>query len=215
MIAGPSFSIIGPSLADARTLLLVPKVRRCTVAALWQLEAKLFAIILSRREDMLAQIKLVWWRDRLHDLAVDRALLPLGEPLLADLAKQLPQSVRLGPLPDAFEAVLAMDSEASAESCAISLAAAMSEAMGDTQLPPSAFRQWAYVRAGQLSPTRALAQYLWRRAAASPSSGAPADHGLKHAMAGLNRWALLIARQQGTLGGPAEAWLMLRLALRI
>lgn len=56
---------------------------RPAVAALWELDAALAAVLAASREPMIARIKLAWWREALERL--DNAP-PPPEPVLAALA---------------------------------------------------------------------------------------------------------------------------------
>lgn len=64
----------------------VPQTRRAALAALWQLDAALGAVLAGGRDPMIRQIKLAWWRESLQRL--DQAD-PPAEPLLKVLAGQV------------------------------------------------------------------------------------------------------------------------------
>ncbi len=87
-----------------------PRASRTEIAALWQLDQRLAAILRARGEVVIAQIKLAWWRDRLGE---DPATWPLGEPLLELLrsGKVPPQGYRA--LVDGWERLLDEDLTAS------------------------------------------------------------------------------------------------------
>src|SRR3954464_873905 len=57
--------------------------RRPALAALWELDASMGAVLAGGREPMISRIKLAWWRDALETL--DRAK-PPAEPVLQSLA---------------------------------------------------------------------------------------------------------------------------------
>ena len=71
-----------------RTLALtyVPAERRPALAALWNLDAALGAVLAGGREPLLSQIKLAWWRDSLARL--DEAP-PPAEPVLQEVARHV------------------------------------------------------------------------------------------------------------------------------
>jgi phytoene synthase len=61
------------------------------VEALWQLDAALAAVLTSRRDPLISQIKLAWWRDALEQLDGGR---PPAEPALEAVAAHvLPRGV--------------------------------------------------------------------------------------------------------------------------
>jgi phytoene synthase len=71
-----------------RTLALsyVAAEKREALRALWRLDTAMGAVLAGGREPMLAQIKLIWWRDSLAKL--DTAL-PPGEPVLQEVAARV------------------------------------------------------------------------------------------------------------------------------
>lgn len=76
----------------ALALTYVPAERRPALAALWQLDAALGAVLAGGREPLISQIKLAWWRDSLAKL--DEAPAP-AEPVLQDVARHvLPRSIK-------------------------------------------------------------------------------------------------------------------------
>ena len=64
----------------------VPARCRPAVAALWQLDAALGAVLAGGREPLISQIKLAWWREALEKL--DNAPAP-SEPVLEAVAEHL------------------------------------------------------------------------------------------------------------------------------
>ena len=82
-----------------------PRAREQTLTLL-ALDARLAAILRTRSEPMIAQLKLAWWRDRLGE---ERETSPSGEPLLARLADWRGETTLLLPLVDGWEALLAED----------------------------------------------------------------------------------------------------------
>jgi 15-cis-phytoene synthase len=101
-----------------RTLALsyVPAEKREALRALWRLDAAMGAVLAGGREPMLAQIKLVWWRDSLTKL--DTAP-PPGEPVLQDLAARvISRSIRgeqLARMEEGWAALLSQDPLTAAE----------------------------------------------------------------------------------------------------
>ncbi|HEY0626845.1 MAG TPA: squalene/phytoene synthase family protein [Allosphingosinicella sp.] len=76
-----------------RTLALsyVPARHRPAIEALWRLDAALGAVLAAGREPMISRIKLVWWRDALVKLDIDKAP---SEPVLQALGERvLPRGV--------------------------------------------------------------------------------------------------------------------------
>jgi phytoene synthase len=73
------------NLDPDRTLALsyVPARKRAAIAALWDLDLALGAVLAGGRDPMLSRIKLAWWREALETL--DRAP-PPAEPVLQALA---------------------------------------------------------------------------------------------------------------------------------
>jgi len=182
-----------PSLVDPRVMLMVPRGERAALAALWKLEARLFAVVAERREVMLAQIKLAWWRERLGQVAGDSVALPRGEPLLAELAQHWSGRPSLAPLADAYEAIMvAQDARALAVAGA-TLATAM--ACGPA---------WGLVRAAQLAGDSDAQAALWKAVLATTISDGP-----RFART-LDRWARLLAKHGGAVSPRAEGWLLLR-----
>lgn len=201
------FSFHAPSLLDRRAMLLVPSAARPAIESLWRLEAKLFDVVVQRRETMLAQIKLAWWRERLVELADDPAVLPRGEPLLAALSQWWTGDHDLAALVDGYEAAMLADTSAAVADAADQLAGAMLPLVA--LIGPSPKPEiWALVRAGQMAAERELAEYAWAEAARRevPGNGA-------RALQTLERWAQLIAKQGGAASPRAEAWLLLRSGL--
>lgn len=90
-------------LAQRLALSYAPRAAREDTLTLLALDNRLGAILRTRGEAIIAQIKLAWWRDRLAD---DRANWPGGEPLLARLAGWSGDTRLLLPLVDGWEALL-------------------------------------------------------------------------------------------------------------
>lgn len=186
---------------------MVPLAERAAMEALWRLEAKLFAIVIQRREVMLAQIKLAWWRDRLGQLAKEPSALPRGEPLLSELAQSWAGNAQVAALVDGYEAAMLAACPADLDDAAEKLVQAMSPLVQSLGAAP-ALKIWAAVRAGQMAPERALAEAAWGNAldCQKPIGGA-------RALRTMERWAQLIARHNGTASPRAEAWLLFRAGL--
>jgi phytoene synthase len=64
----------------------VPAAARARLAALWQLDAALGAVVAGGREPMVSRIKLAWWREALERLGRERAP---AEPVLQALAEHV------------------------------------------------------------------------------------------------------------------------------
>src|SRR5690606_10062975 len=73
--------------------------------ALLALDARLAAILRKRREPMLVQLRLAWWRDMLNSPAADW---PWGDAVL-DLLRRWRDPAGLVPLVDGWESLLAED----------------------------------------------------------------------------------------------------------
>src|SRR3954464_6489401 len=97
----------------------VPVGARRGLAALWEVDAAMGAVLAGGREPMISRIKLAWWRDALETL--DRAK-PPAEPVLQSLAGHvLPGGVAGAELAGMEEgwAVLLSDAPLSADELAI------------------------------------------------------------------------------------------------
>lgn len=205
--------ILGPTLLDPRLALLLPRTSRERAGLLWQLETRLFALVVTRREALLAQVKLAWWREQLERLVNDAGAVPRGEPLLTQLGAAWPDKAALTALPDAYEAAMLAEDEASAIAAGHALGLVMADASAGFAPGAATLRRWGLVRAGQMAADRALAEALWHEAALLDQQEAPGAGSADRALRALERWAGLVARRAGATGGRAEAWLMLRLAL--
>ena len=77
-----------PDLDPERRLALayVPAARRAALAALWDLDVTLGAVLATGSDPMISQIRLAWWREALEKL--DHAG-PPAEPLLQALARHV------------------------------------------------------------------------------------------------------------------------------
>lgn len=184
---------VAPSLLDPRVMLMVPRGERAAMTALWQLETRLFGVVAQRREVVLAQIKLAWWRERLAEVAADAQMLPKGEPLLTELAASWAGRPSLAALADAYEAIMLAEDEAALADAGLGLAAAL-----------DAGPAWGLARAAQLAGDEALQAALWTRAHAATPSSAPAF------VRTLDRWAQLLAKHGGGASMRSEGWLLLR-----
>jgi len=78
---------------------------RAPFRSLFVLDARLGAILRSRREPLTTQLRLAWWRDMLGRPSSEW---PAGEPLLAELAEWR-DPTPLAALAEAWEALLADD----------------------------------------------------------------------------------------------------------
>lgn len=196
-----------PSLLDPRVIVLVPVAARPTIAAMWRLESKLFDVVVQRRETMLAQIKLAWWRERLLQLANDPAALPRGEPLLAELSQLWPGNKDLAAIVDGYEAAMLAAAATDIVDAAEQLANAM-QPLHHLIGPSPKLEIWSLVRAGQMAAERELARHAWAEAAACGATGKGA-----RSLQTLERWAQLVARQDGAASPRSEAWLLFRSGL--
>jgi phytoene synthase len=184
---------VPPSLLDPRVILMVPRGERAALTALWKLEARLFGVVALRREPVLAQIKLAWWRERLDQVANAPDTLPKGEPLLAELALTWGGHTSLAPVAAAYEAImLAKDGDA--------LTAAGTDLAGAM----GAGNAWGLVRAAQLAEDEMLASPIWGRVGSASLTEGP-----RHVRT-LDRWAKLLAKRNGAVSARAEGWLLLR-----
>lgn len=88
------------------TLALAYTPPRCRdgLAIVLALDTRLAGIVRTGREDMLKQIRLAWWRDR---LAEEPEKWPTGEPLLDALRQWPGERVGLAALVDGWEALIA------------------------------------------------------------------------------------------------------------
>ncbi len=186
-------TVINPTALDPRVMLMVPRGERGAATALWKLEARLFGVVAQRRELVLAQIKLAWWRERLYQVATDAGALPKGEPLLAELAAVWGGKTSLAPLSDAYEAIMLADDGNALNAAGIQLAIAMQAGVA-----------WGLGRAAQLGITAELRSAMRHRV----TEAALAKHP-RHVRT-LDRWAQLLARNGGSASARAEGWLLLR-----
>ena len=184
---------VPPSLLDPRVMLMVPRGERDALTSLWKLEARLFGVVAQRREMVLAQIKLAWWRERLDQVAAAPETLPKGEPLLAELAATWAGRASLAPVAEAYEAI--MMSEDSEELALAGAALATSMQAGQS---------WGLARASQLVGSEALAAATWAQVATASMEAAP-----RHVRT-LDRWGKLLAKGAGSALPRAEGWLLLR-----
>jgi phytoene synthase len=95
-----------PELTPPQRLALAyaPARARAEWETLLLLDARLASVVRGAREPVLAQIRLVWWRERLGE---DPAGWPKGEPLLARLADWGAAVAGLSALVDGWEVLLA------------------------------------------------------------------------------------------------------------
>ncbi|WP_226946642.1 squalene/phytoene synthase family protein [Rhizorhabdus phycosphaerae] len=77
-----------PLLADPERMLALSyaaAARKPALAALWQLDERMGAIVAAARDPLIGSMRLVWWRDALADLDDRSARVP-AEPLLQALS---------------------------------------------------------------------------------------------------------------------------------
>ena len=189
----PPDIFIPPSLLDPRVMLMVPRGERAALTALWKLEARLFGVVAQRREVVLAQIKLAWWRERLEQVAVAPATLPKGEPLLAELAATWSGHASLAPVAEAYEAIMLAEDAGALANAGTALGGAM-----------HAGQAWGLVRAALLAGDDELQAAMWAEVAAARLSREP------RFVRTLGRWAQLLAKGHGAVSSRAEGWLLLR-----
>lgn len=91
--------------AQRLALSYAPKRARAAHMALLALDTRLAAILRKRREPMLVQVRLAWWRDMLRSPPRDW---PWGDAVL-DLLRHWRDPAALVPLIDGWEALLAED----------------------------------------------------------------------------------------------------------
>lgn len=91
-------------LEQRLALSYAPRRAREDTLTLLALDNRLGGILRNRGEVIIAQMKLAWWRDRFSE---DPARWPVGEPLLARLARWSGDQRRLLRLVDGWEALLA------------------------------------------------------------------------------------------------------------
>ncbi len=84
-------------------LAYAPAAARADWLTLLALDARLAVIIRQAREPVLAQLRLAWWRDRLHQTIAER---PRGEPLLARLSQWQDGGSALVSLIDGWECLI-------------------------------------------------------------------------------------------------------------
>lgn len=84
-----------------------PAAARAALAAVWRLDSRLAGIVRATTEPLLGEMRLVWWRDALRDLAARPVS---GEPLLEELAALdsagTIAAVRLAPVADGWAELL-------------------------------------------------------------------------------------------------------------
>jgi 15-cis-phytoene synthase len=187
---------VPPSLLDPRVMLMVSRDERAALTSLWKLEARLFGVVAQRREVVLAQIKLAWWRERLAQVAEAPEALPKGEPLLAELAASWGGRASLAPVADAYEAIMLAEDSDSLVSAGRALAMAVQVGAA-----------WGLARAAQLAGDVELQAEIWARAGMTSIAAAP-----RHVRT-LDRWAQLLAKHGGAVSPRAEGWLLLRAGL--
>lgn len=104
MRAEADFQNLSPAARLA--LAYTPKPLRGQLALVLMLDARLAMIVGGGREELLKQVKLAWWRERLLE---DRQLWPVGEPLLAGLGGWARSREPLIALVDGWETLVSHD----------------------------------------------------------------------------------------------------------
>lgn len=201
--------INAPSLLDPRVMVLVPPDQRTALQCLWNVEARLFQTVIARRETMLAQIKLAWWRERLGELSQNPAALPKGEPLLVELADHWAGSTMPGALVDPVEAAMLAEDEDGLDAAAAELACAIQQAH-EIATESGIGLLWARLRCGQMAANTELAHGIWQRAIRGYMPTLHRSVPNERPLAVLDQWALQVAQRKGQSGGLREAWLLFR-----
>lgn len=153
--AGPANVTLGEMLSPPQRIACsyVPAGARPPWHALLALDRRLSRIVAEKREPLLAQMRLAWWRDILGQPA---AIWPLGEPLLAALRPFEGERAALTGIVDGWERMLgepplpAGDFEALADArgAGFKALARVIGAADDAALLHALGRQWALADIG-------------------------------------------------------------------
>jgi len=188
-------------------MVAVPRERRPAIAALWALAERLTKLLQDAREPLIGQIKLAWWRDMMAMLAKDPAALPKGEPLLAELQASWAGRGGLDTLVDAAEAMLlAEDAGARCDA-----AAAFGETLFALSGGPGGAR-WGMLWGAGLQEGAEEARQLFSGARNRQAPPRVSFKGNK-ALLMLDRWAAMIAANDGERHWRSEGLLLFRIGL--
>ncbi|KGB56992.1 hypothetical protein FG91_00097 [Sphingopyxis sp. LC81] len=196
-------------MRDPRVLVSVPHARRAALSALWGLAARLTKLLLDAREPLIGQIKLAWWRDMAAMLASDPGALPKGEPLLAELQETWAGQGGLDALVDAAEAMLLADNADDRRAASESFGGHLFALSGGDE---AGGKRWGLIWGAGVEESEAEARDLLGQAKAL---GAPSRRifGRNRSLLMLDRWAGMIASQDGERHLRSEGLLLLRLGL--
>jgi phytoene synthase len=152
--------------------------RRPALAALWQLDSALGAVLAGGREPMISRIKLAWWREALERL--DRDPAP-AEPLLQGLADHvLPAGITgaaLAAMEEGWGILLSAEPLTPPELRAYAAARggllfdSSARLLGGGEVPPGAGERWALVDLARHSANGPDADAALAAAGALPPPG--------------------------------------------
>lgn len=196
-----------PDIRDPRVMVAVPRERRPAVTALWALAERLTKLLRDAREPMIGQIKLAWWRDMMAMLASDPAMLPKGEPLLAELQAAWGGQSGLDALVDAAEAMLLAEKGAERRDAAAGFGEALFRLSGG-----AGGARWGLLWGAGLQQGEAEARQLFADACDRPAPPRASFRGNK-ALLMLDRWAAAIAARSGERRWRSEELRLLRIGL--
>jgi phytoene synthase len=196
-----------PDIRDPRVMVAVPRERRLAVAALWVLAERLTKLLRDAREPMIGQIKLAWWRDMMAMLASDPAMLPKGEPLLAELQAAWGGQSGLDALVDAAEVMLLAENGAERRDAAAGFGEALFRLSGG-----AGGARWGLLWGAGLQRGEAEARQLFAGARDRPAPPRASFRGNK-ALLMLDRWAAAIAARSGERRWRSEELRLLRIGL--
>jgi phytoene synthase len=196
-----------PDIRDPRVMVAMSRARRPAVAALWALAERLTGLLRDAREPLIGQIKLAWWRDMMAMLASDPAALPKGEPLLAELQATWAGQGGLDMLVDAAEAMLVAEDNVARRDAAAGFGDALFALSGG-----GAGARWGLVWAAALQDGAEEAGQLFTEARNRTVPPRASFSGNK-ALLMLDRWAAMVAANDGDRQWRGEGVLLLRIGL--
>ncbi len=195
-------------MRDPRVMVSVPHARRAAVTALWELAARLTKLLIEAREPLIGQIKLAWWRDMMAMLASDPAALPKGEPLLAELQATWAGQGGLDALVDAAEAMLLAETADDRRSASTRFGMRLFALSGGD---PAGGKRWGLLWGAGVEASEPEARRLLTDAKvdAPPRSLFTGNRALLM----LDRWAGVIAQNDGERRWRSEGMLLFRVGL--
>ncbi len=200
-----------PDIRDPRVMVAVPRERRPAITALWALAERLTRLLRDAREPLIGQIKLAWWRDMMAMLASDPAMLPKGEPLLAELqaawTHQRGGQSGLDALVDAAEAVLLAENGSERRDAAAGFGEALFRLSGG-----AGGVRWGLLWGAGLRDDEKEARQLFADARDQRVPPRASFQGSK-ALLMLDRWAAAIAARDGERRWRSEELRLLRIGL--